>query len=199
MIYDEIDVPRPLPTLDGWTLEPDGFLLMAQLIEENRPRVIVEFGSGASTTTLAYLAEKTGGNFLSIEEDAEWANRTRRRLQSWGIEGAAVHHVPVLPEDQNQGYTWYSIEGVQEVLGRLDIDLVLVDGPTAQHGRRVRDATLPVIADWLSDEAIVVFDDYGREGESEFLAEYQERFPESSTDVISRHKEMAVFRPNGEL
>ena len=73
---------RSLPT-HGWHLRADALRLIAQIIAEARPRLVLELGSGSSTVLLArQCANLSGGTrVVSVEESPLFAANTRRLLR----------------------------------------------------------------------------------------------------------------------
>jgi hypothetical protein len=196
MLYRELDVPYPLPVLDEWTLEPSGLLLLNRLVNDHNPGVIVEFGSGSSTAPLALLANRVEADFYSIEEDEQWANRTKTRLESWGLDSDVVRHIPLCTDSSEQELVWYRRERVDALFDTNTVGLVLVDGPTSASGPHVRRAAVDYMKGYLADDAVVVLDDYQRREEQEIVDMWTKQFPEAEVDVLpgQKEKEIAIFQ-----
>src|SRR5437588_23504 len=73
---------RALPTR-GWHLRAEAMKLLAGIIAEARPRLILELGSGSSTVLLARQCTSAGGvaRVVSVEESPFFAERTKRLLR----------------------------------------------------------------------------------------------------------------------
>ena len=80
-IYSFLDFLYPLPPMRGWPISPDfGQLLMAHILKE-KPKLIVECGSGISTILSGYTFEKIGGgNIISFDHEAHYAEKTKENL-----------------------------------------------------------------------------------------------------------------------
>ncbi|MGP9643524.1 class I SAM-dependent methyltransferase [Halomonas sp. AOP30-A1-24] len=139
-----------------------------------RPRVIVEFGSGASTLVIADALRQNGvGKLISIEHSEHYGQQTLGTLQaefleSWvdlrigGLEAWAGEHLN--PEDAKKPSHWYPaslLEGVENV------DLLWVDGPPGATCLFSRYPALPALADKLSPSAEVWMDDTIRQEEKD--------------------------------
>ena len=64
----------PMPFGGGWALTPDAAVVLAREIALNRPRTIVELGSGVSTVLIGRMLKQAGeGQLFSLDHDASWA------------------------------------------------------------------------------------------------------------------------------
>lgn len=111
-----------------------------------QPRVLVEFGSGRSTSYLAEYAFKQSAQLISIEEHASYTKKANRLLRDSFLPDNIVHHVPVRGD-------WYDPALVDLLLQPLaaQIDFLLLDGPcNVGHGARssakFEDCMLPKLA-----------------------------------------------------
>jgi predicted O-methyltransferase YrrM len=155
--------------LGYWTLGPATLELVRRTFEAKRPHTIVEFGSGASTIVLAALAREIPGcKVISIDQAPEHATRTASLLGERGLQDQVKLLVFPMADMVIEGLRTqcYSIDAsLGEHLDGRAIDLVLVDGPAGPPG--VRFGTLPLIAGYLADGAVVILDDAFRQGELE--------------------------------
>src|SRR5579872_2978037 len=74
-----------------WSMSPATLNFLEQQIRIDRPKAILEFGSGISTICLArYMAELHGENsgvcVLSIEQDTNTVANTKKRLSDFGLD-----------------------------------------------------------------------------------------------------------------
>ncbi|WP_157575007.1 class I SAM-dependent methyltransferase [Jiangella muralis] len=162
-----IDARAPLPPTGGWAMEPTTLFRLVRLVDQTRPAMVVECGSGASTVWLAYALESLGGGRLvSLEHDERYAEQTRRTLEEHGLSGVAeVRHAPLSEVEVNgETFTWYDPTAVQDL---KDIELLLVDGPPRASGPRARYPALPLLGTRLAPGARIVLDDVDRPEEQE--------------------------------
>ena len=62
-------IKNHLPPLRGWPVSPDFLLYLHSWIVKNRPKVIVELGSGASTIVIADALKQNGcGRVISLDQ-----------------------------------------------------------------------------------------------------------------------------------
>jgi hypothetical protein len=163
-----------LPPLRGWAASPDVLLRLHAHIMANRPQVIVEFGSGASTLVIAdALRQNSLGQLISIEHSDHYGAQTLRTLQAEGLEGWVDLRIGDLevwggdhlnPEDADKPSRWYPLsllEGIQNVA------LLWIDGPPGATCLFSRYPALPALADKLSPHAEVWMDDTIRQEEKD--------------------------------
>ena len=196
LVYDKLDAPLPMSTLDEWTIELAGLLQLQRLIERETPGVIVEIGSGASTPVLAHLAGDNGGFFFSIENDASWVETTRGRLYGWDVDPDEVlHHVPLRDHSFKSSTPWYDTDWLDRIFGDRTIGLVFVDGPAARTGVHRRYPAFPYFAPKMASGGIIMLDDYHRDDEQEIVARWKEERPGIEVNTFTGHnKSMAIIR-----
>lgn len=193
-------------TQSEWSLTTPTLLYLWRWCETHRPRRIVEFGSGISTSLFAlYAAEMRKQNVdvqvLSLDHDAEWLAQTQAALAKIG-DASMIHlrHAPigdqVLLGRSRPAYTVAS-DDFARVAGSEGFDLCLIDGPPGHYGRA---GSLAVAVPWLAKEAIVMLDDAVRDTERAALTEWQTAWPQSLGEpqlVLTDHHGLAVIPWHG--
>ena len=90
---------KALPVMRGWAASPDFINLVLSHVQDNRPKVILELGSGVSTICLAYFLKDLGmGHVFSVDhqqvEILESSNRNQSAykhysINLWGCNGVS--------------------------------------------------------------------------------------------------------------
>jgi predicted O-methyltransferase YrrM len=184
---------RPLPQLRGYAIAPDFGVLLAQLVADEQPVLIVETGSGASTVILAYALEKLGrGRVVSLEHDPEYARRTREELRRHGLEMyATIVDAPLEPVTiAGETHRWYALSALD---GLPPIDLVIDDGPPGYVGDMLRYASLPVLSQRMRDDGLFVLDVIGDE-ERAILERWRSEMPGFRQDLLATKKGNVLIR-----
>lgn len=165
----------PPLTATDWTLKPQALeLILGQVMAASQE--VVECGSGLSTILIGrLLAERGSGRLHAIEDDPNWADVTRRRLETEGLVNRAhLIEAPLLPHPLTQpGCEWYDERALDSL--PQDIDLLLVDGPAAgdRGSERIRYPALPALHGRLAPGATVILDDVDRPGEAWVLERWR--------------------------
>lgn len=171
---------RTLPTR-GWHLRADALRLVAEIVAEVRPRLVLELGSGSSTVLLARQCAILGATrsaearVVSVEEKPHFAARTSRRLRRHDLlDRVSLVVSPVVHTRIGQwsGFCYEMAEaGMAAAMAGGRADLVLIDGPMSAWTRRgdCRYGTLPLIRRWLADDATVLVDDADRRHERDII------------------------------
>ena len=159
-LLDRLDLPRDaLPNLGSWKADTGLLALVAEHILEHRPKLVVEFGSGASTLILAQALRKAGGGTLiSFEQHADFVDATRTWLKDHGLV-ADMRAVPRAPSPDGWPGLWYDH-------GRLpaNIDMMLIDGPPWTIHPLTRGGA-STLFDNIAPGGTVFLDDAARPGE----------------------------------
>jgi hypothetical protein len=95
--------------------------LMATL-QTIRPEAIVELGSGRSSSYLAEYAQKTGAEFVSIEQNRHFARRIRLGMMFSFLDNSYIHMVGLAQDG------WYKQETLSSIVPS-HIDFLFIDGP----------------------------------------------------------------------
>lgn len=178
-----------MPELHGWPISPDFALYLIELIEANDYDLVIEFGSGTSTSliakTLRNLAAKRRSPKptaqLAFEHLEQYHRKTKQLLAQDGMEEAVeLMLAPLEPYRASNGeeYRYYRCHETLERLAanRLDAGqriLVLVDGPPGATGRHARYPALPVVlASFAGARIDFLLDDYNRTDEKEVVQQW---------------------------
>lgn len=181
-----------LPRMRGWAASPDFALLVASRLHEERPRRVLECGSGATTVVAGLVLRELGsGRLVTLEHDAGWAERTRRLVRRSGLEEVVeVHHAPLV-EHEHDGETlrWYAT-GWRGSEDRFDA--VIVDGPPEPPAARY--PLVPVMRDHIAPGALLLVDDAAREAGRSDLRRWREAVPGLEVRRIETEKGAALLR-----
>jgi predicted O-methyltransferase YrrM len=185
----------PLQGMRGYAISPDACLCLVNLIEERRPSLIVELGSGVSTVALAAAQALwvPGGRVVSVDHEEEYAAKTRHLLTEAGLTNAEVRLAPLAPTGEGTSAgVWYGA-GVFDDL--QEIGLLFIDGPPAQLGVHARWPSVSVLAGHIASGGCVVLDDSSRTDDEALAHEwhqtlnggYEERDTERGMAIITRN------------
>jgi predicted O-methyltransferase YrrM len=196
-LYAKVDPRQPMPPSGRWALNPQSLLNLFTLVRRQRPRVVVELGSGTSTVWIGYAlaaaAESTRpAQLISLDHDESFAEQSQAsaRLHAEAIAPTEVRFAPLKTVHLgDEDYRWYDPAALADV---RDIDLLIVDGPPGGTGPLARYPALPLLADRLTDGAVIVLDDATRDDEKKIIDRWLE-LPEISREWSAVNRQ-AVFR-----
>lgn len=178
----------PLPKTRNVAASPDLLRQMYEAIQEERPRLVVEAGSGISTLIAAYSLKHLGqGRVISLEHDPQYAEITRNLILRHRLQDiATVVHAPLKKYDIN-GHTWlwYDLECLE-----LDqaIDFLFIDGPPGSIQKLSRYPALPLLFGQLSEKVTIILDDGIREDEKKIVDLWLNEFDKLSCEFIPLEK-----------
>ena len=153
---------HPMPELGGWAMTSASLVWVVDQISSGRVSTILECGSGSSTVWFALALEQRGtpGRIVSLESSAAYADETRARLAELGLaDRAQVLTAPLVDLDLPGRATqpWFDTSMLSDDI--VGVDLLFVDGPVGDTAPQARYPALPVLADRLTDNALVLLDD----------------------------------------
>lgn len=172
-----------LPPLRGWACSPDVLLRLHTHIIEAKPKVVVEFGSGASTLVIADALSQNGiGTLISIDHSEHYSAQTvtelkRSCLQRWvdirvgALELWDEEHLN--PEGGSKPPLWYPRSILQDI---ESIDLIWVDGPPGNICPYSRYPALPSLSTQLSENIEVWMDDTIRQVEKDICEDWSKKY-----------------------
>jgi len=161
--HDKRNVIRiPGPALDfvdqydeAWRLSAPALEEVRKLMEQRKPKRVLEVGPGASSSVILPWCLANGATYRALDHQGPYNEKHLRNLQIAGLPVDTTFAVPLLSE-------WYS-QVPPEIDKEAPYDLVIVDGPI-----RGRDCPIALAAykRWGHSGTAWVFDDANREEES---------------------------------
>ncbi|WP_017606207.1 class I SAM-dependent methyltransferase [Nocardiopsis alkaliphila] len=197
-LREYLDVAAFMPPLRGWAASPDVLRLLVRLIERDRPELVVECGSGASSVWIGYALRKVGtGRLVALEHDARYAELGRALVADHALEDVVeVRHAPLtrVPDDHADGVSagvpWYDTEALSDLKG---IGLVFVDGPPRATGPEARYPAVPALLPGCTDRVVFVLDDADRPDERSLGERWLAGHPELARTEEPTEKGAHVF------
>ena len=159
-LLDRLELPYDaLPYLGSWKADTGLLTLLVDHIFEHKPRLVVEFGTGASTLVMARAMKMAGGGALiSFDQHGDFVDATRQWLSDYELE-ADLRAAPLGPSPDGWPGLWYDHGPLPS-----GIDLMLIDGPPWTIHPLTRGAASSLF-DQISPGGTVMLDDAARPGE----------------------------------
>ena len=195
-IYSFITPRYPLPSMSRWTAYPDLAKTIVRECMMNKPSLVVELGSGISTLITAYALEQhgeVGAQVISLDHNEEYTQKTKNLLKSHKLESnAQVIYSPLEPRQiDDKIYNWYSLEGLTT---KINIDLLIVDGPPVKTNQLARYPALPSLLSRLSKDCVIILDDAARQSEQQTVSLWMHEFPGFKHEYIGNKKGLSILR-----
>lgn len=171
-LLDRLGLPEDaLPHLGSWKADTGLLTLLADHIISKRPKLVVEFGTGASTLIAARALDLAGGGTLiSFDQHSDFVEGTRRWLADYGL-AADLRAVPLRPSPDWPGL-WYDHGPLP-----ADIDLMLIDGPPWTIHPFTRGGASGLFAQ-IAPGGTVILDDAARPGERIVARRWRREWPD---------------------
>lgn len=153
------------PATRNWAASPDILHAAILHVQQKEPRLVIECSSGVSTLVLANQMRVQGhGRVISLENSAEYADKTRAQLRAHGLQDwAEVVHAPLKRQSFGDwNGEWYDLSVLP--IG-LKADLLVIDGPPSTTAPLARYPALPALKSLLSEGAAIMLDDAARPDE----------------------------------
>ncbi|CAM3700190.1 hypothetical protein GCM10009799_10790 [Nocardiopsis rhodophaea] len=194
--------PGPfMPPLRGWAASPDVLRLLVGIIDERRPELVVECGSGSSSVWLGYaLRRMGGGRLVALEHEERFAELSRDLVTAHGLDDIVdIRHAPLtdwVPEEgaaDDAAQPWYDLKAVADL---EEIGLVFVDGPPEATAPQARFPAVPALLPHCATDAVIVLDDTVRRAERDLSDRWLAAYPELSCRSETVEKGARVFTRN---
>jgi predicted O-methyltransferase YrrM len=184
-----------LPATRGWAASPDLLAVLVDLVVAERPSLVVECGSGASTLWLALAMRRFGidGRIVALDHDPVFGGKTRDLLARHDVgDLAEVRDAPLESFSlDGETYSWYARRAWEDLTG---IDLLFVDGPPATTGHLARYPALPLLSGSLSPVTTAVLDDLVVPDMQKVLRLWLDAYPDFGSEILPLEKQAAVLR-----
>ena len=190
-----LPVNAVVPATRGWAASPDLLVVLVDLVITERPSLVVECGSGASTLWLALAMRRSriDGRIIALDHDPVFGGKTRDLLARHDVlDIAEVRDAPLESFSlDGQTYSWYARRAWEDLAG---IDLLFVDGPPANTGHQARYPALPLLGGSLSPVATAVLDDLIVPDMQKVLRLWIDAYPDFGSEILPLEKQAAILR-----
>ena len=184
-----------LPATRGWAASPDLLMVLVDLVITERPSLVVECGSGASTLWLALAIRRfgIGGRIIALDHDPVFGGKTRDLMVRHDVcDLAEVRDAPLESfRLDGETYSWYARRAWEDLTG---VDLLFVDGPPATTGPQARYPALPLLNGSLSPVATAVLDDLIVPDMQKVLRLWLDAYPDFTSEILPLEKQAALLR-----
>lgn len=172
-LLDRLGLPDDaLPYLGSWKADTGLLSLIVDHIFEQKPRLVVEFGTGASTLVIAKALKMAGGGrLISFEQHADFVEATHKWLADHGLT-ADIRAVPLSPSPGGWPGLWYDHGPLPP-----NIDLMLIDGPPWVIHPLTRGAAGSLF-EHVAQGGTVMLDDAARPGERLVARRWKKAWPQ---------------------
>ena len=178
----------------GWSIDASLARRLCHLLRDQRPRTIVELGSGTSTIVIATCMkalQEENYSHVAIDHDARYLRLTRELAILNNVENSIDFCECPLRYSADLNQVWYA--GAVEKLNGMKIDLLLVDGPPGTLQTRSRYPALPQLYSVLADKCTVILDDAIRPDEEMIANAWIREFPGFALEILPGGHKAAIL------
>ncbi|QPQ54799.1 class I SAM-dependent methyltransferase [Allosphingosinicella flava] len=174
-LLSRLDLPADaLPNLGSWKADTGLLTLLVDHILTHKPKLVVEFGAGATSLILAKALEKAGGGkLISFDQHADFVDLTRGWLADHGLD-ADIRAVPLRPSPDGWPGLWYDHGPLPD-----GIDMMVIDGPPWTIHPFTRGAASSLFGK-VAPGGTVFLDDAARPGERIVARRWKKLYPDFS-------------------
>jgi len=187
----------PFPTSGDWAATSHFIAVLFKYIIKNKPKTIVELGSGVSTLYSSQLIKdfNLSTQVISLDHDKTYGSKTNEYLKDAQLDNnAQVILAPLTTHTINdKNWKWYETTGLKK---EQKIDLLVVDGPITYLQSNARYPAIPILFSMLSPKAIILVDDYNRKDEQAIVKLWLEEYDITLIEEVSSVKGYAVLQKN---
>jgi hypothetical protein len=158
-----------------WTAAAQTLNLIERRIREVRPTIVLEFGSGISTSCFAHFMRELHGSpkrtfVVSVEEDGRCCEETFATAASLGLaDHVSIVHAPLVRQMiAGRETICYRLTGeLLSLLSNFHPDFVFIDGPGPTDDPLSRFGTIPLCQQFIAPGSPFYLDDALRDRELE--------------------------------
>ncbi len=185
----------PLPKSREWAASPDFLKLLFQIIIDEKPKTIVEAGSGLSSIIIGYTLKQFGinGKLYSLDDKIQFSVKSKEQIVKHGLSDYVnIIHSPIQDyNSENDNFRWYNKKVLEDV---KDIDLLIIDGPGPDVSDNPRYGALRLLYDKLSKNAVIILDDGERPVEKRIVENWINLYDDLKTEYIDLEKGAFILR-----
>ncbi|MBA3676701.1 MAG: class I SAM-dependent methyltransferase [Sphingosinicella sp.] len=172
-LLDRLGLPQDaLPNLGSWKADVGLLNLVVDHILAKKPKIVVEFGAGASTLVVARALQMAGGGVhIAFDQHEDFVRSTREWLAEYGL-AADLRSVPLVPAPDGLPGLWYDHGPLPD-----QIDYMLIDGPPWSIHPFTRGAAGSLFGR-ISRGGTIMLDDGARPGERVVARRWRKAWPD---------------------
>lgn len=178
----------------NWSIDGHMARFIVEQLLDQRPKTIVELGSGSSTILIARCLQVMGENnvtHVAVDHDTKYLELTRRNAQINGVEDRITFLECPLQRYEKLDKLWYG--DLEKKLAGKEIDFLIVDAPPAHLQSHSRYPALPLLNTLLAEHCTVVLDDASRKEELEIAQRWVKEFPDFKFELRPEGHGIAVL------
>jgi Methyltransferase domain len=186
-LYHDLKLDGALPATRDWAGSPDFLRIVYEHVRALKPETVVECGSGVSSIVIARALQQNGkGRLISLDHDAIFAEKTRQNLAHHGLEQWVDMRVEPLQDSGVAGQKthWYPLKNIPSA----NINMVVVDGPPITNDAEARFCAGPTFIPKMSDQSVMLLDDFNRAGDSSIVEKWRAAFPSLGFEKLATEK-----------
>ena len=188
-LYAIFKFNTPLPSTRKMAASPDFLKLVVEIILTEKPKLVVELGSGISTILAGKALEKNGaGDLISIDHDDKYAELTRKKIcleKLSDITKVVTAELKMHPIN-GQNYMWYEPSFVKEI--KQNIDLLIIDGPPRIINKNARFPAISLLKEYFTDDTVILLDDGRRKDEQNTVKLWLKELDKFTVDYFNTEK-----------
>jgi hypothetical protein len=172
-LYQHVDIQTVLPAMRNHAGSPDFLNLIADQLKIHQPKLVLEASSGVSSIIVSeYLIKQLpNSNHLALENEKKYADLTQAKIRN---PQSKIIHAPLTKYTlDGKDYQWYDLSQLEQ---QLDIDLLIVDGPSKNLNALARYPVVPILAQRNALPKIIIMDDADRPDEQEIIKMWSTKY-----------------------
>lgn len=167
--------------IDRWAGSYSFFYILNRILNDYRPKEILEFGLGESSKFISTYLDNAliESNHTIIEQSSSWENSFNERFK---LSAQSSVHIFPLQKKKVKGFETIGYEKIEEFI-KKKYDLYIVDGPFGSSNYSRYDIVDIMKKMNSKDEFILIFDDLERQGEKQTFDDLIKLFKEKEIKV----------------
>ena len=178
-LLKRLELPEhALPNLGSWKADVGLLHMIVDHILEAKPKVVVEFGAGASSLIVARALQMAGGGtHIAFDQHKDFVEATGAWLAEHGL-SADFRAVPLKPSPNGWPGLWYDHGPLPD-----GIDFMLIDGPPWIIHPFTRGAAESLFSR-IAPGGTVMLDDGARPGERVVARRWKKLWPNFDFELV---------------
>ena len=144
--------------------------VMCRVLKDFKPKKILELGMGQSSKILnSYTMYHQCVSYDIVEHDSDWVDFFSLENE---VSSMNIHIQPLITNSLSD--VNFSYQGIDNVVCNKKFDFISIDGPFRYgQSKYSRTDLVPYISDILSDDFVIMIDDYNRIGEKNMVKQLE--------------------------
>ena len=193
-LFNTLKINNLMPLMDDISTSADFCKVLASIILNKPPEIIVELGSDPSTLVMGYALKKAGkGKLISFEHNRHKLENINKEIKNHGLGNfCQVIYAPLTDvKIKTRNFQWYNPKYFAKI---RNIDLLVVGGPVDLTQKQVKYPAMHYLYSKMRAGSHILMDNVKKDGGDEIIKKWLNEFTSLEYEFMDNKYEIGILK-----